>query len=189
LCKCLEPLQSETATPSKIQRGEDEPTSPLSETSSYLPIPVVPTNQRRMSGSEISVSKGTVMTATSNLEKLKISTDASVLSNKLSTVSEGEVSMVLEDLQRVTSRYHQHRLSELGLKKQKQLQPRLAAGLDQLGYSALQSSLILLSEEIEGLYYCLPFFSKPPTMKLLYTTHNHRRSLDELFSRTVKVTS
>lgn len=102
--------------------------------------------------------------------------------------SDGEViRMTTSQLQKLVSSYRQFSLSDAGTRKRKQLQARLAAGLDQIGYAPLRGSHIIQPDEIEFLYYCLPFFSKPPTLKLLYSTHTHRRSLDELFSKTIKV--
>lgn len=98
-----------------------------------------------------------------------------------------EVKMSLPQLKSLSHTYKHNSISELGAKKHKQLQVRLAAGIDQLGYNPLKSSRIVLPEEVENLYYCLPFFSKPPMLRALYSTYTHRRSLEELFSKTIKV--
>lgn len=116
-------------------------------------------------------------------------TSASIASNfDYAHGSDGEViRMNLQDLQKLAASFRQFSLSDAGTRKRKQLQARLVAGLDQIGYAPLRTSHIVTHEEIESLYYCLPFFSKPPTIKLLYSTHTHRRSLEELFSKTIKV--
>ena len=101
--------------------------------------------------------------------------------------TELEVHMNVSELRGLASSYKQHSIQDLGMKKQKQLQIRLAAGIDQLGYTPLKSSRIVLPDEVESLYYCLPFFSKPPMLKPLYSTYTHRRSLEELFNKTIKV--
>jgi hypothetical protein len=122
----------------------------------------------------------------------KIGNGASVMSSQFDYAqgSDGEIiRMGTAQLQKLASSFRQFSLSDAGTRKRKQLQTRIAAGLDQIGYTPLRASHIIQQDEIEFLYYCLPFFSKPPTLKLLYSTHTHKRSLEELFSKTIKVRS
>lgn len=98
-----------------------------------------------------------------------------------------KVSMALPQLQQIASRYKSNALSEYSTRKQKQIQKKLEAGIYDIGFHALKKSRLLLPNDVESLYFNLPFFAKPPIVNLIYSTHEHRRSLEELYSKTAKV--
>eukprot|EP01031_Cornospumella_fuschlensis_P028443 gene28443-34337_t len=111
-------------------------------------------------------------------------------SNAPRSESKGEfddVSMTIAQLKQVVRPFQSLTLSEVSAKKLKQLQVRLSAGVEAQGQKLLAPSRILRGEEeLTNLYYSLPFFSRAPILQLIYSTNNHPRSLEELFSRTMK---
>jgi hypothetical protein len=98
-----------------------------------------------------------------------------------------KLSMALPQLQQIASRYKSNTLTEYSIRKQKQIQKKLEAGIYDIGFHALKKSRLLLPSDVESLYFNLPFFAKPPIVNLIYSTHEHRRSLEELYSKTAKV--
>ncbi|RYH30175.1 hypothetical protein EON65_05980 [archaeon] len=101
-----------------------------------------------------------------------------------------DVNMTILQLKQVVRPFRSLFLSEVSAKKLKQLQLRLSAGVEAQGQKLLAPSRILRGEEeLISLYYSLPFFARAPILQLIYSTNNHTRSLDELFSRTMKVIS
>jgi hypothetical protein len=93
----------------------------------------------------------------------------------------------------------QYSLSELSIKKQKQLQVKFLLnearannpGNNELtiGLNNLRKSKLLLDQEHETIFFSLPFFNKLPILNLIYSTIDHRRDLEELYSKTSKVSS
>lgn len=81
----------------------------------------------------------------------------------------------------------QHSLREIGGRKRKQMMSRSAMPSDLREVTSLTTSTILSLEEVEDLFFSLPFFTKPPTLRLIYSTAQHYRSLEELLTKTYKV--
>lgn len=98
--------------------------------------------------------------------------------------------MTIAELKQVILPFRNFFLSDLCAKKMRQLQIRTNAGVEEQGHRSLDGSRILAhnTEEIQNLYYCLPFFSRPPILRLIYSTTTHPRCLEELYARTMKVT-
>lgn len=88
-------------------------------------------------------------------------------------------------------------LTEFAKKKQNQLQVKFLvqeakAHTNSEGgnsFNALKKSRLLLEEERDLILFSLPFFNKLPHLTLIYSTVDHRRDLEELFSKTSKVRS
>jgi hypothetical protein len=78
--------------------------------------------------------------------------------------------------------HKQNSLTELGNKKIKQLQSRNIANLEG-AITPLYKSNILSIDEAKTLFFNIPFFSAPPSLRLLYSTTFHRRTLDDLYSK------
>ncbi len=110
---------------------------------------------------------------------------------KSSSAAFSPVHMSLQQLRQVVYPFRSLLLSELGARKLKQLQVRMSAGLEEQGYRALETSRIIKrgSDEVLALYYCLPFFSRAALLQPIYSTALHPRSLEEVYARTVKVSS
>lgn len=102
-------------------------------------------------------------------------------------VSSYATHLTLVQLQQFSRQYAAYRLSDLGAKKQRQLAVRYAAGAAEENWRDLMRSQIIEDGEVQSLYYSLPIFSKPPRVKMIYNTREHRRGLEELLSRTSKV--
>jgi hypothetical protein len=91
--------------------------------------------------------------------------------------------------------YRQYSLSELSAKKQKQLQVKFLLNEAKSQNSneltnvlnALKKSKLLMENEQEILFYSLPFFNKLPILTCIYSTIEHRRDLEELYSKTTRV--
>jgi hypothetical protein len=81
----------------------------------------------------------------------------------------------------------QHCLKEISARKRKQMQSRNALPINLTDAAALHSSAVLSVDEADDLLFSLPFFSKPPSLRLIYSTVQHYRSLEELLSKTFKV--
>jgi hypothetical protein len=75
-------------------------------------------------------------------------------------------------------------LSEIGARKRKQFQAR--QGSERV-VTQLRESSVLSEQQVQDVYYSLPFFAKPPKCSLLYSTEQDFRSLEELYSKTAKV--
>jgi hypothetical protein len=92
-----------------------------------------------------------------------------------------EITMIMDDLMNISAKFPQFSLAECGERKLNQLESRHVSGhID--GIASLEKSDILADDnEIKSVYFTLPFFTKPPSCTLLYSTKKHRRFLDELY--------
>lgn len=99
------------------------------------------------------------------------------------------IHMTLIQLQQFADQFTIHRLSTQAAKKQRQLQIRYASGAASANdsYKDFAKSHIVQADEVQSVYFSLPIFSQPPRVKLIYATYIHRRSLEELLARTMKV--
>lgn len=99
------------------------------------------------------------------------------------------IEMTLVQLQQFVRSFPSYSLSMQSLKKQKQLQIRYASGMatDTDSYKQFATSRIIQPTELETVFFALPIFAQPPKVKCIFSTHHHRRSMEELLSRTVKV--
>ena len=104
------------------------------------------------------------------------------------------ISMTAGQLKKSAAAFPSYRLSEIASRKRKQLKAKLGAGagagIGATGGPAdmLNSSSVLETQaQAENLFYCLPFFSKLPSCKLLYSTDTMYRSLEEFYNKSVKV--
>jgi hypothetical protein len=90
-------------------------------------------------------------------------------------------------LQQFASTKEQHSLREISMRKRKQMLAKnaLPAGLTE--FCGLLDSEVIAPEEIDNLLLSLPFFTKPPSLRLLYSTTQHYRSLEELLAKAFKV--
>lgn len=106
----------------------------------------------------------------------------------MNTKHQGKVIyMDKQQLLQFASTKDQYSLKEMSARKRKQMQAKSTL-LSDLGDAAvLGASSILQPQEAENLYFSLPFFTKPPNLRLIYSTVLHYRSLEELLSRTFKV--
>eukprot|EP01033_Poteriospumella_lacustris_P007176 gene7176-5167_t len=98
------------------------------------------------------------------------------------------IEMTLVQLQQFVRSFPSYSLSMQSLKKQKQLQIRYASGMatDTDSYKQFATSRIIQPTEQETIFFALPIFAQPPKVKCIFSTHHHRRSMEELLSRTVK---
>ena len=105
-------------------------------------------------------------------------------------MSRGEVnlniSMSYDQLLSVAEQFPQFSLSQLANRKLKQLQTKGVEGIDD-GLASFSTSRILDPDEAQSVYFSLPFFGKPPTLQLIYSTNLHPRKLDDLYTKTLKV--
>jgi hypothetical protein len=103
-------------------------------------------------------------------------------------VASDQIEMTLIQLQQFVRQYPAFSLSTQSMKKQKQLQVRYASGIasESDSYKHFLQSRIILPTEIETVFFSLPIFAQPPKVKCIYSSHDHRRSMEELLSRTVK---
>lgn len=99
------------------------------------------------------------------------------------------IEMTLVQLQQFVRSFPSYSLSMQSVKKQKQLQIRYASGMatDTDSYKQFATSRIIQATELETVFFALPIFAQPPKVKCIFSTHHHRRSMEELLSRTVKV--
>jgi hypothetical protein len=101
------------------------------------------------------------------------------------------MTMSLMQLQRAVAPYaRQYSLKEACKRKKAQLDAKQIRGYD-VGIKALLSGSKLLCEhsDAESVYFALPFFAKPPTCKLIYSTDRNRRSLSDLYESTMQTVS
>ena len=78
-------------------------------------------------------------------------------------------SLPVDALLRTAARFPQASLKLAADKKMKQLQARQVAGCD-VGIHSLCASELLTPPEAEIVYFSLPFFAKPPTCQLLFSS-------------------
>lgn len=106
----------------------------------------------------------------------------------MNTKHQGKVIyMDKQQLLQFASSKEQFSLKEMSTRKRKQMQSKSALVSDLGDAAVLAASAILTPQEAENLYFSLPFFTKPPSLRLIFSTMLHYRSLEELLSRTFKV--
>ena len=106
----------------------------------------------------------------------------------MNTKHQGKVIyMDRQQLQQFASSKYQHSLKEISARKRKQMQGKSALSPNVSEFSGLHNSEILTPQEADELFFSLPFFTKPPSLRLIYSTTQHYRSLEELLSKTFKV--
>ena len=144
---------------------------------------------RRASADTQSVaSRNTTTAAATNTAATTRDRDRDAPPANMNTRPQGKVIyMDKEQLLQFAATKEQHSLREIGGRKRKQMQSRSALPYEIRELAAFAASAILQPREVEDLFFSLPFFTKPPTLKLLYSTLLHYRSLEELLSKTFKV--
>jgi hypothetical protein len=78
-------------------------------------------------------------------------------------------------------------LAEIGSRKRRQIQAKAVVPISEQDLAVLDSSAVLERDQAQNLLFSLPFFTKPPSCRLIYSTQQHYRSLEELLSKTQKV--
>lgn len=118
--------------------------------------------------------------------------DNSSFPTKQQDVRTEEVTMTITQLHRTASQLRQYSLRDIGMRKIRQLQSRVSdfdegEGLQSLSRSRIidssSSSLTDLSDA-RSLYFCLPFFSQPPRLQMLFSTDLHSHNISSLYSKT-----
>jgi hypothetical protein len=123
-----------------------------------------------------------------NSLQLPISSSSSLEERNSTRLS---VEQIKSLLQNQYPNYKQYLLSDFSSKKQKQMQIKFLLNESKANnsdpVSSLRRSKLLLENERELIFFTLPFFSKLPSLSLIYSTIDHRRDLEELYVKTSKV--
>lgn len=94
-------------------------------------------------------------------------------------------SLLPEDMAQFASRYKQHSLKNAADRKFKMFKLKNVLGY-QKSIEALCKSSVLSAEEAKVVFFNLPFFSSPPSCRLLYSTAGLKeKSLDDIYMKTV----
>lgn len=98
------------------------------------------------------------------------------------------IRLTVKQLASATLPFTQYSLQDFGRRKRAQLEAKQVSGFE-IGIKSLISSSKIIGQQpvaAASLYFALPFFSKPPLCKLIYSTDTCLRSLDELYAKTMQ---
>lgn len=173
----------------KKKDEKNDPISPLSFT--LTPETQQQQNNNEINNENLNVNLSEQFESTNNTSlRRKITSKQETYNEKYNENIDGnnnrnlnQISMKLNEIGYILTIYKQFLLTELTKKKRSQIS--INKNNKTYSYLSLKSSQILQDDEIEPLYFSLPFFSitKPPSLKLVYTIHTHRRNLDDFYAR------
>ena len=100
--------------------------------------------------------------------------------------TQSRIVVPLSTLRKITAQYPQLSMRSIADRKISQLISRRITNYEE-NLQEFRNSNILAKSEAESIYFCLPFLSKPPLVRLLYSTGLHNRALNDLYMKNLTV--